>query len=270
MNTSTFTALSLKLIGAIFILSSLIDYISLAIPFNWQERSWQIGLVTSLVDRGIVPMVGMALVLIGYWIEASSGVPPRKSSGFDLRLPTFILASLLALLFLLLVPLHVSNLNQAKTTALEQIEKGAGQGQQQIQGFLAQLNTLSQNPQLLNQQIAQRNQVIETGQFQGRQVTAEELENLRQQRDQLQQLRDLAKTPEEFKKRVNDIKNQLETRLLEQRSRAENQAKIQALKQGLRIGLSSLMLAIGYAVIGWFGLRGMGGSASSRPKTSPR
>jgi hypothetical protein len=263
MNNSAFTSLCLKLIGTIFILSFLLDAITLAIPLNWQNPQWQIGFVTSLVDRGIVPLVGMSLILLGYWIDNSSGNP---SLGAGLRLPMFGLAILLGLVFLLLVPVHLNNLNQAQATLMEQIEQSAGQGEEQIQGFLSQINNLSQNPQLLDREIQQRNQVIETGQFQGRNVPPQQLDALRGQRDQLQQLRDLSKNPTEFKKRLDQIKNQLQTQLLDRRKNAESQAKGEALKQGLRIGLSSLMLAIGYTAVGALGFKGLGGSKPSRPR----
>jgi hypothetical protein len=263
MNSSTFTSLSLKLIGVIFILSALLDYIILAVPLNWQNAQWQIGFVTSIVDRGIVPMVGMAFILLGYWIDSNSGISTAKTG---LKLPVFVLACVLGLLFLLLVPVHVSNLNKYQQNALTSIEESASQREAQIQSFLTQLDTLSKNPQLLDRQVEQRNQVIESGQFQGQAVTAQQLESLRSERDQLQQLRDLSKNPPEFKKRVDELKNRLQTQLADQKNNAENQAKSESLKQGLRVGLSSLMLAIGYSAIGWLGFRGIGGSKPSRSR----
>jgi hypothetical protein len=266
MNSSTFTSLSVKLIGAILILSSLLDYITLAIPFNWQDQNWQLGFVANLVDRGIVPMVGIAFILLGYWIDSNSGSP---SKGAGLRLPVFALAALLGLIFLMLVPVHLSNLNKAQATALEQIQAGAGQGEEQIQAYLAQLNAVSQNPQLLDQQIQQLSQIVETGRYQNRQLNAQEVEQARQIRAQRQALRDLTKNPQEFKKTVEDQKNQLQTRLANLQREAEDKAKSTALKQGLQVGLSSLMLAIGYSAIGWLGFKGMGsmgGSKSSRSK----
>lgn len=273
MNNTAFTSLSLKLIGVVFILSSLLDYITLAVPLNWQNSQWQIGLVTSIVDRGIVPLVGMAFILVGYWIDSSSDTVPVKTSGFDLRVPTYALATVMGLVFLLMVPLHLNNLNQAKTDALAQIEQGAGQGADQIQAFLNQVDTLSQNPQRLSQQIQQLNQVVESGQVQGRNLNAQQLERLQQQRTQLEGLRDLSQNPTEYKKRVDELKQQLETQLLDRRKQAEDQAKTQALKQSLRIGLSSLMLAIVYSVVGWIGFRSMMGSGTpkmSRPKAPKR
>jgi hypothetical protein len=259
MNNSTLTALCLKLFGVVFILSSLLDYLTLLIPLNLQDPQWQLSLVTNLVDRGIVPMVGIGLILIGYWIEATMyGENPNNSaSRFDLRMPTFILASLLGLMFLLIVPLHLNNLNQAKSAALAQIEKGAGQGKEQIQGFLRQINNLSQNPDVLNQQIAQRSQVIESGQFQGNPLSPQQLESLQNENAQLKGLRDLSKDPAAYKNKIAEIKKQLETQLQDRQQKAEGEATTQALKQGLRTGLNSLMLAIGYAAAGILGLRNM-------------
>lgn len=269
MNYPAFTSLSLKLIGVIFILSSLLDYITLAIPLNWENSQWQIGLVTSIVDRGVVPLVGMAFILVGYWIDNLVNPSPGKKSGFDLRFPVYILATILGLVFLLMVPLHLNNLNLAKANALEQIQQGAGQGAEQIQQFLNQVDTLSKNPQRLNSQVQQLNQAISSGQVQGQQLNAQQLENLRQQRDQLQGLSELAKNPTEYQQRTEELKQQLETQLLNRRKQAENQARTQALKQSLRIGLSSLMLAIVYFVIGVFGLRSSmsSGPTTPRPKT---
>ena len=123
MNFSSYTTLTLKLIGIIFIISSFLDYITLAIPLRWQQAQWQIGFVTSVVDRGIVPMVGMGFILVGYWIDQTAGLS-TKGSKLDLRLPAYVVASVLGLLFLLMVPLHLNNLNQAQNSALEQIEQG--------------------------------------------------------------------------------------------------------------------------------------------------
>jgi hypothetical protein len=267
MSISALTTLALKLSGAIFILSALLDFIVLLIPPQWENAPWRVGYISSVVDRGIVPLVGMAFILLGYWIEASvGGSATAKPSKFNLKLPTFLVSSLLGLLFLVFIPLYLSNLNQLKQTALEQIQQSAEQGGQQIQGFLQQINTLSANPQLLNEAIQQRTGAVETGQVQGRQLTAQQIAAVRQQRDQLQQLRDLSKKPTEFKKRVNEIKTRLQTQLKDQQRTAEDQANTRTLTQGLRIGLSSLMLAIAYTTIGWFGLRGLSSSSGARAK----
>lgn len=252
MNNLSYTSLVLKLTGVIFILSFLFDFIAFAVPFKWQEVPWAINFVSSIVDRGIVPLLGIVLILLAYWIESLSSGSTQKSR-FDLRLPIFGFATLLGLLFLLFVPTHFSNLNTQQGVLLKQIDQGAGQGEEQIKGFLNQINTLSQDPERLNQQIEQRSQAIATGQAQGQTLNAQQLESLRQQRDQLQGLKELARNPQEFKKKVDGIKKNLETQLLDRRKKALDEVKDGIFDQILRTCLSSLLLAIGYSTIGWLG-----------------
>jgi len=255
---NSFTSLSLKLTGLVFILSFLLDGFVLPLPYQFSQSQWQVGFVTTFVDRGIVPLLGIVLVLIAYWIDANNRDVITRKSRFELRWPLFVFSTLLGLVFLLMIPVHINNINQIKNNALTQIEQGVDQGEGQIQAFLAQINTLSQNPQLLDQQISQRTQVIETGRFQGQPINTEQLQTLRQQREQLTNLRDLSKKPKEFKQRLDEIKNQLQTQLQDRRKQAESQANLEALKQWLRIGIQSMLLSICYSLIGWLGIRELG------------
>lgn len=256
MISSAYTSLCLKLIGVIFILSFLLDAITSAIPFTWQNPQWQIAFVTGIVDRGVVPLVGIAMILIGYWIDATAGMA-KKASALSLKLLVYITASVLGVIFLLLVPVHVNNVNQARTTELSQIQQGADQGNQQIQAFLAQLNNISKNPQQLDQQVQQLQKILSKGEFQGQQLTTQQLESLKAQTQYFAGLRDLAKNPADFKKRVDEIKNQMQTQLADKQREIEGKAKTEALKRTLRICLSSLMLAIAYSAVGWLGLVGL-------------
>ncbi|MEY2983400.1 MAG: hypothetical protein RLZZ568_17 [Cyanobacteriota bacterium] len=257
MTVTAFTTLILKLFGVIFILAALLDFATLAIPLQLDNQQWQISLVTGVVDRGVVPMLGMALLTIGYWLDSTlkHNTPNPKSATVDLRIPTYILAIVLGLIFLLFVPIHLINLNQAKVAAVRQIEAGAGQGQQQVADFLRQLNAFSQNPDVLDEQIAEREQVLSTGEANGNPLNQQQLVVLQQETNQLKSLRDLSKDPQALKDKVAEIKANLDAQLQDRQKQAEQQASIQALKQGLRIGLSSLMLSIGFAVFGALGMR---------------
>ena len=266
---SPFTALTLKLVGIILIISSLLDYIILSIPLRIFDQQWQIGFTSQIVDRGIIPMVGMAFLLIGYWISSNVDRASSGSNLMDLRLPAFLLASVLGLLFLILVPLHLNNLRMASSDILTQIEQGAAQAETQLQNEVEQLNAILNDPQRLQQldeTIKQLNQAIESGQIQGRQLNPQQVEQLKQRKEQLENLKSLQGNPDGVETRINE----LTTQLGEQKLERENRAKTEALKQGLRIGLSSLMLSVGYIAIGWFGLKSMGGASSSRRRTSKR
>jgi hypothetical protein len=265
MNTQ-FTYFCLKIIGVILILSSLLDYITLAIPPQLLDSQWQFDFTTQIVDRGIIPMVGIAFILMGYSIDTSMANASNKS-GIDLRMPTFILSSILGLVFLLLVPLHLSNLHQVNSNVLTQIEQKADQAENNIKSQYDQLNTLIKDPQRLQQleaQISKINSAISSGQYQGQSLNAEQIQRLEEQKKQLENLRELAKNPDSVEGRLSELQTQLRDQKLEQ----EGRAKTDALKQGFRTGLSSLMLAIGYIAIGWLGLKGMGGASVSRKKTS--
>lgn len=249
---SPFTALTLKVVGLIMIVSSLLDFIILAIPFKPLDRAWQLGFTTQIVDRGIIPMVGIALLVAGYWVGNSSGgsSTESKSSVQDLRFWAFLLSSLLGLIFLLLVPLHFINISKQSDEALKQITQKASQAEVQLDSQTKQVDAIVKDPQKLSE----LERAIESGQVQG-----EQLARLQALREQLQTFK---KDPKALKEQVAAAQTQIRSGKLE----AENRAKTEALKLGLRTGLSSLLLAVGYSAIGWTGLRSLGGTSPSRRK----
>ena len=261
---SPFTSICLKTVGTILIISSLLDYIALAIPFEPFEPQWQIGFTSQIVDRGIVPMVGMAFILVASWIDSTVSNQSKKS-GFDIKLPAFFLSMFLGVVFLILVPLHVNNLMIAKSDALTQIETRTGKLETQLSEQYEQLNDIVKNPQRLQQlesRIKEINTAISSGKFQGQQLSPSQLKRLQETKLQLQNFRDLAKNPKALEARLGELQIQLRDQKLE----GEKIAKTNAIKQGVRTGLSSLMLAIGYLLIGWIGLKANGGSKPSRKK----
>ncbi len=254
---SSFTSLSLKIMGVVLVLSSLLDYIILAIPLRWQEQEWQIRYVSQVVDRGIVPMVGIAFILLGYWIGGNiQNAKLAKKSGLDIRLPIFFLASLLGLMFLLLVPLHLNNLRGASFTQLETVNESATEAETRIQDQYDRINDLLQNPERINQidnQIAQISQALSQGQFQGQPINPQQRQALESRIQQLQNIRSLANNPDNLQGRLDQLQTQLRSRQLT----TQQQIQTNTLKQGIKTGLTSLMLAIGYIVIGWFGIKEM-------------
>lgn len=256
MNIPAFTALTLKLFGVIFILIALLDFLTLIFPLQMADPQWQLTVVTGIVDRGVVPMLGMGLISIGYLVDTmqkSNDTSPK--TGFDLRIPVYILAIALGLVFLLLIPVHLTNVNQIKSAELAQLESQIGQGQQQVEGALRQFDALSQNPEALEQQIQEGEQLLAARQVNGNPLNQEQLTTIERQVNELKGLREISKDPAALRAKMDEIKTNLETQVAEQRKKVEGQASNQALKQGLRVGLSSLMLSIGFAAFGALGLR---------------
>ncbi|QLE57207.1 HpsJ family protein [Nostoc sp. TCL26-01] len=257
-------ALILKIVGIVLIVSFLLDFLILLLPFQPTDRLWQINLATALVDRGIVPLVGIGALFTGYWIESVGD--SDRSTGFDLRFPVLILASILGLIFLLIFPLHLNNVRQASVQAVNQINQEAQNAENQLQSqlsqFQAQLNNeqgKAQLEQLRNQAKAQFTELLQNDQ-----KYQQALNNPQLPAAQKELLKKFKANPQELDKFIaqqtdpQGLANQRLNQIRQRKEDAEKQAKDNAWKSGLRIGISSLILSIGYIIIGWSGLRGMG------------
>ncbi|WP_413199385.1 HpsJ family protein [Nostoc piscinale] len=273
--TSGNAALGLKVIGTVLILSFLLDFLILLLPFQPTDRGWQINLATALVDRGIVPMVGLGSLLIGYWIDGASDGGPK---GIDLRFPAFILSSVLGLIFLLIFPLHMNNVNQAKAQTVTQITQEADQAEKQLDTqlnqFQAQLNTdqgKAQLEQLRAQAKAQFDDLIKDEQKYKQALANPQLPQ--SQKDLLQKFKANPQELDKFIAQQTDpqmLANQRKGQIRQRKEDAEKQAADNAWKSGLRIGISSLLLSVGYIIIGWTGLRGGGALQTGGRKAAAR
>lgn len=240
---SPLAAIALKVAGAIAILSALLDFLILLIPPNLTNVQWQLATTTQLVDRGIVPLVGMALLLSGFWVDSLVGrtVAQRKSLATDPRFWVCGLASLLGLAYLLLTLLHLNAVRLSSQQALAQVSTEAGEAATQLQQRLStelsqqqtQLGALLENEDLLAQAIQSGQLPPDIGQYRNNPDGLTEF--LQQRADQAQQ--------------------QIETEIGTRRVQAERQVRIEAWRSGIRISVSSLLLAAGYSMIGWLGLR---------------
>ncbi|AFZ12858.1 hypothetical protein Cri9333_1978 [Crinalium epipsammum PCC 9333] len=253
-NSNQFAPLALKLVGAILILSSLLDYIVLLFPFNPTDKAWQLNTTSQLVDRGIIPLLGIALLIAGYWMSSRDNDRVAGKPWQDLRFWALLLSSFLGLIFLLLVPLHLSNSNAQKDLAIQQINQEASQAETQLQGQLQQVEVLAKDERRLKE----LDQAINSGQVQG-----EQLARLTALREQLQKFK---QDPKALNQQLETLRTQIRSRKLD----AETKANQQAFKLGIRTALSSLLLAVGYIALGWTGLRSIGFSQSGRRKVKSR
>lgn len=249
---SSVAAVALKTVGVIIILAALLDMITLPFPAKPLDRQWQINFVTLAVDRGIVPMVGLALLLTGYWVDTISGLGlGDRRSWKNLGFWALILSSVFGLFYILAVPLHLNNVRVSNTEAIERIKQDASQAEAQLNNRLQ--TEVGQQRQQIEQLIANPEQIDrarEAGQITLDQAT------------QLQQFRQNPKALDQFiEKRVGEVKGKLQTEIGQRREDALNNVKNESIKSGLRVGISSLLLAIGYILIGWIGLRYWGDSS---------
>lgn len=216
-------------------------------------------------------MVGLALLSAGYWIDnIANDSSSNRQAWLDLRFWALLFSSLLGLLFLVLFPLHLNNVRQASAQTIQQINQDANQAETQLQ---AQLGSPQAQEQLASQQTQVKSQINEL-------LKNDQQLNQVLQSDRVpEQLKSLLRQSKANPKAVDEIvqqqlspealRNQGLTRIRRRKAEAEQQATVEAWKSGLRTGISSLLLSIGYIVIGWTGLRSIGVQPGRR-KSSAR
>lgn len=273
---SSNASLALKVVGLVCILSFFVDFAILLLDFSPTDKQYLIRLATAIVDRGVVPLVGLGMMLAAYWFDnAESG---SGGSGIDLRMPSLILSSLLGLMFLLIFPLHLNNVRQASTQTVNQISQQAQQAETQLNNqlsqFINQLNNDQAKAQL--EQARNRAKAQFTGLLKDENRYKQALENPQLPKEQKELLKKFKANPEELDKFIaqqtdpNQVAKQRISQIRERKENAEKQAKDNAWKSGLRIGISSLLLSIGYMIIGWTGLRSMGVLQGGKRKAPAR
>lgn len=258
---SSVAARTLKVVGIILILSALLDCIVLSLPgetSDFLNRAWQLAAATQIVDRGIIPLIGIALLMTGFWVDSSSGVSiERRKVWLDLRFWALLISSLLGLLYLSLVPVHLNNTRLELQDALAQVEREAGQAEGQLEAQIKSDQFKAQVEQLKSQRRT-------------------EIAGLLQNDGKLQQALQSPDVPEELKAVLRTSKNDPKAldNFLEQQAQAlptqarneirtrkqqkEKELRTRSRNSSLQTGISSLLLAIGYITVGWTGLKSMG------------
>lgn len=257
-NSSPTVPFVLRSIGIILIVSSLVNYLSILIPPNFADETWFANVVSQIVDRGIVPLVGLGFLLAGAFLENGSLALRDRTKPFaTFRFWALLLSMLLGLLFLVAFPLHLNNTRQVSDKELAQIDKQAkdlesqlnAQVQQQQEQFTALLRDPNQSKQL-DDRLKQVEAAISSGQLQG-----EQLANAQRIQKEIQALK---ANPNSVADRAKEYRNAQLTKIREDRATAESQARSKFWRAGVQTGISSLLLSLGYFIIGWSGLKEMG------------
>ena len=264
LENTRYLSLILKVTGIIFIISSIVDFVTLAIPVKLSDSIWQIGFVTNVVDRGIVPLLGMLLILIGYWFDTvvvEQTPSKKKKTSFNWKLPIFTLAAIMGICYLLIIPIHVINVNEMKRITLAQINQQAQQSETQIKNQQDDIQELIDDPQAaqkVEKSLAALNEISISGQ----RLSSQQQERLAQEKQKLLTLQGYLDEPDGFKKEISDLQNKLDSQKLTR----VTEANLEAFKQSIRISFNALGLGIVYSVLGWLGLKN---TLKAKPKTRP-
>jgi hypothetical protein len=247
--SSFLTPLALKTAGTVLILSSIVDLLFiLRFPPDGLDLSdgnrWWLFATSQLVDRGLLPLVGIAFVVAGDWIKiVSTEHGGDKGNGW--RIATFSLASLLGAIFILVIPFQILTTNDFRSQEIKSIDTKVAEYKQRIESTLKQIG--SQSPEKIKEQLKQDIASIDRDIKSGK-VPVEVQAQAQAQKVKLEaMLSDPKKISQESEQNLQ--------KLQQDKQKATNIADERMLKTGIRTSIASLLLALGYIAIGWTGLR---------------
>ncbi len=241
-NLAALAAISLKVVGAISILTAVVDYLILLVPLNLGNPQWQAAVTTQMIDRGILPLVGIALIFTSLWIESSlRTLPLPRGNRSDMPFWLSVLASVFGALYLALTVLHLSAVQFSTQSALEQVGTEASQASSQLeQRISSQLSQQQSQLKALLQNSDQMAQAIQSGQV------PKEIGQYRNDPEGLNKF---------LQAQANQARKKYQQEIDNRRIGAEQRLKQESWKNGIRTCVTSVLLTLGYSLLGWQGLR---------------
>lgn len=229
------TSWVLPIVGIVLVLTVVYDFTVRLFTLQWDKPDVVLNFLNELIDRGVIALLGLALVYAGFWLNSALGKTPSNSETDMAKPPwrssqfwTFVFSSVLGLIFLLLVPFHFSTSGQIVSAAATRADQQEAQIKFQIQ-----------------QQQQEIQSVLAGGQ----------IDQLLQQKglppDKVAILQELKKDPQAFDKKAAQ---QLEE-MKKQKQQALDQVGKEVFLNRWRAEIRSLLLALGFVAIGWTGLR---------------
>ena len=223
----------------VLITSTIVDIAFTLLPYQLGDGKWWFAASAELVNRGLLPLVGIVFWLIADWIETVAKETSGRGSGKFTKGVT-LLSVLLGALFLVIVPFQVltSNSDRDKTLTMSREEGTAMESK--IDQRVKEITGDKTKMQQVQQQIAEMDKAIKSGQLQGEQLAGAKASKA--------ELEKLSGDP-------SKIKESAMADLRRRQKDLEGAATAQMWKTGVRASLASLLLSAGYSFIGLTGLR---------------
>jgi uncharacterized membrane-anchored protein YhcB (DUF1043 family) len=246
-------------VGLILILTFFLDFLVRLTSPQMSTVELQLTLLNDLIDRGVIPLIGLALIYVGLWFQrfASPVITPEATASKeslaawqDPKFWTFVFASLLGLMFVLIIPFHYARTGDVIQKALAQVEQEWTGNKTSFDQQLNQIKLEEQQWQAISKDPTQLDQLLQNPQLPPQQKTI---------------LSQLKQDPQVLKQNIDGRVQQLQqqqTQLTKQFAEAEKK-KAEVLKRldsersmtRLRAIMRSVLLAVGFVSIGWTGLR---------------
>lgn len=246
--SSRVSSLSLILItaGLCLALAASLDFLSLLLPDSTPTSvDSRLNILTQLVDRGVIPLLGFSLVLFGRWLTFTTESAGRKRS---LGIPSFIAivaSGLLGVAYLGIAPFHFRDSGIASTNAIAQLNRQVEQAEQQLDSQINQeLNAISGLIGDENQLKQLQNPSANITEAQQQQIN-----NL------LSQIEEFKSDPNALEAKAQESRDQFLAQIQLQKANLEKRIQENYWRSSIRIPLSSLLLAIGFFFIAISGIQ---------------
>jgi hypothetical protein len=230
------TSLVLPIVGIVLLLTIVCDFLAQAlINHPWDKLESCVLFLNEFIDRGVIALIGLALVYAGFWINQVFGQSIPNSSRDSVVAPwrkpqflTFVIASLLGLIFLLVIPWHAKVSGELLSKASTQIDQQEAQIKFQIQREQQEIQSI---------------------------IAAGQIDQILKQKDlapdKAALFQELKKDPQAFDKKVA----QKMAEMSKQKQQALDQAEKTVSLYPFRAEVRSLLISFGFITIGWIGLR---------------
>ena len=248
-----YNALILKAVGIVLIAGTVLDYLVLLVPPNFLDSTWLGDLINEFVSRGAVPLLGIAILFLGIWLDRDSDL-----SG-PLPKIAFSMSALLGLLFLIMAPLYFNSSRLTSATQTRQINQQAEQAQRQLNSLIEQQQQRVSSIISNKTQLAQLEQQLDS-----LDLPADQQAQLQQVRATLEKVKSDPKAldQEAAKARTEGLK-QIETRQKDALTKLQSELR----RDRIHTTVSSLLFAAGYSAIAWTGLGGSTVPRAAKAKT---
>jgi hypothetical protein len=230
----------LTVAGTCIALAAGLDFFTLLFPDPTPSSvEWRLNTLTQFVDRGVVPLLGFSLILLGRWLRMVSDSSGRKRSLPAIVLVVFIASGLLGIAYLGIAPFHFRDSGIASTNAIAQLNLQVEQAEQQLD------SRINQEVNAISGLMGDEKQLQQLQNPSGT-VTKEQ----QQQIDTLlTQIKEFKANPNALEAKVKESREQFLAQIRLQKAELEAQIQVDYWRSSIRIPISSLLLALGYGFI---------------------
>ena len=229
----------MKLAGIMLVLFTIINYFLLIFTIKTGDTNWSLNFTTIIVEEGIIPILGIALMFCAYGFEEILGLaPPQPKLRWNcIKFWVYLLSFFFGIIFLLIIPLHISNAVAVSNEAVETANKTAKEEKEILE------QRLEEQKNIIGDML--RNQPKLDAFIKKRQLSEEQIANLAKFKN----------NPNAFKVKVEEVRSTLTQQIESKQQQEIQKSQLSAFHSSLKICLTSLLLASCYLTIGWSGFR---------------